>query len=230
MAVREFHIGLFNETPFKLTKVEGHCDHGTMTKDAPAEIGPTGSASSVGTWDTESEGWWRGVEGAVWYRIQDGDESFGADRHKGRRQCLYIYWSNPYIWGPSTRPFVKNIGGCPTPPGPAELVEAPFDEATPVDKGSDYGLFVRTTINSPGEGEVWTEMLSGYFTILPHIAGLFNGGQHQHVTLALRQKTRVSSAIVHDPGGFAGDLSVSEAPPRHLRPRIGESIDAWVGR
>lgn len=67
MALREFTVTFFNETPFTLRRQKADVSTGEWELEVPAQIGPGGMAQ----WKTVSPGWFRGTSGAATFVIDD---------------------------------------------------------------------------------------------------------------------------------------------------------------
>lgn len=200
MALREYIVTLFNETPFLLRRQKADVSTGEWEVEVPTQIEPGGMAQ----WKTVSPGWFRGTSGAARFFIDDTKALVGPDEHPGHGGCLSIDWTNPYIGAPSIN---AALGACP-------------DSLKGGDPTADYRLQASASTNSdPMYG--WKEALVG------NPFGALGGVQKMFVWYRLRPSSGVVVDASIKSGLVAEGLS--DPVELAARPLASQPPHAWAG-
>lgn len=229
MAIREWELHLRNDTPFRLRQVAWNLDHGVWSDGGgpPAFIEPyESSLNNWGSWHSESDGWFRGTEGTIHWRIEDSDADvlLGEDLHGGRGSCLYIHWSNPYVWDPLGR----------TDPLHIAMTQCPGDEQLlspePTQISTDYQVLGWNTLPAI-DSDFGTNMLGVLSPAGP--LALFTGGQVQRAWLTLKlvsvRRSAAALAAAQASGLHGENLTLPDDRVARRRPLTDTAVDEWTG-
>jgi hypothetical protein len=205
MAAREFHVLFHNDTPFELVRGTFTEDHGHWTTEPPEVIAPHARYVPFGL---DSDGWFRGVEGEVYYRIQDKGKP--VRDHVGEGGQFRLHFQNPFWGGPDS---VYTDG----------RFAMPADELSPADASKDYelrsgGIRPSSDTTGPVNTDGFVEIVPGTPIVLPIPWGHLG---HVWAEWQLRVKPVAPPPAFH----------VAEPPPEtKSRPIASGSAAPFVGR
>lgn len=154
MAAREFHVTFHNDTPFSLRRGIFNNDHGHWTTEPPAVIPPNTRNVEFGL---DSDGWFRGVEGEVYYQIDDAGKFVNG--HMATGGGFRIHVENPFFGGPTSMTTDARFESSP-------------DALDPGDASSDFqlrtsGIRPSADTTGPLDTDGWTELVPGTPLVLP---------------------------------------------------------------
>lgn len=184
MAIRSMNIMLSNGTPQDLTLIgtAGPCQGGWSDGlQAPQTI----TAQSAATWQTESEGWFRGTEGWVKYEISNKYQAY----MKCTQELVYIHWNNPYQWDSHTTPWDWSVTTADVRV-PCETGTAPWSNSTGIvnPQACTHELFgITRNAGDPGNfGLTWFEFSGINWMVVLNLTSLGQNDCNLEFAIGLR--------------------------------------------